>query len=182
LKASALVVGPRDGAGAALMELARAVGFSTVQRYQGLSRAETLLGRTPLLYFLCSPVDDVRQLKPMANAIRFSPSLKMRFLPLIYFARDPSLESVKLCIEMGFDDVIALPFEGDDIGDRLARQIGTVQSFYATATYFGPDRRNRIGGPMRSTDSERGGGEHRRIEIRRNIDTGVDILSEHLHL
>jgi hypothetical protein len=164
------------------MELARAVGFSTVQRYQGLSRAEILLNRTPLLYFLCSPVDDVRRLKPMADAIRFSPSFKMRFLPLIYFAREPSIDTVKHCIEMGFDDVIALPFAGDDIGDRLARQIGTVQSFYATATYFGPDRRNRMGAPARSPDSDRGGGEHRRIEIRRNTDTGVDILSEHLHL
>lgn len=182
MKASALVVGPRDGAGAALMDLARVVGFATVQRYQGLVRAEKLLARTPLLYFLCAPVQDVRTLKPMADAIRFSPSLKMRFLPMIYFARVPSVDTVKHCISMGFDDVIALPFAGDDIGDRIARQIGSIQTYYETATYFGPDRRNRIGSERRETGSDHGGGQHRRIEIQRNTDTGVDILSEDLHL
>ena len=43
MKASALVVGPRDGAGAALLDLARAVNFTAVQRYQGLARAEKLI-------------------------------------------------------------------------------------------------------------------------------------------
>lgn len=182
MKASALVVGPRDGAGAALLDLARAVGFTAVQRYQGLPRAEKLLVRTPLIFFLCSPVRDVRTLKPMADAIRFSPSLRLRFLPLIYFARDPSLETVRACIAMGFDDVIALPITGDDVGGRIERQIGRIQTYYETATYFGPDRRNRLGGPERSLESDHGGGQYRRIEIRRNTETGVDVIRDDLQI
>lgn len=182
VKASAFVVGPKDGAGATLIDMARALGFATVQRYQGLGRAESQSAKTPLIFFLCSPVGDVRTLKPMASAIRFSPSLKLRFLPMIYFARDPSLETVKECIGMGFDDVIALPVSGDDISDRIARQIGSITTYYETATYFGPDRRNRMGGNPRSTGSDNGGGQYRRIDIMRNPETGVDVLSDDLQV
>jgi hypothetical protein len=160
------------------MDLARAIGFESVQRYQGLARAEKQGAKTPLVFFLCAPARDIRTLKPMADALRFSPSLKLRFLPLIYFARDPSLDTVKQCIAMGFDDVIALPIGGDDAGDRIARQIGRIQTYYETATYFGPDRRNRDGGARRSTGSDHGGGKFRRIEIMRNPDTGVDVISD----
>ncbi|RYE08357.1 MAG: hypothetical protein EOP22_13795 [Hyphomicrobiales bacterium] len=178
MKASAFVVGPRDGAAATLMDLARSIGFANVQRYQGLSRAEAQSAKTPLLFFLCSPVADVKSLQPMASAIRFSPSLKLRFLPMIYFAREPSLDTVKACIGMGFDDVIALPISGDEVVDRIARQIGSITTYYETASYFGPDRRNRLGGNFRPTSSDHGGGAFRRIAIRRNPETGVDVLSD----
>jgi hypothetical protein len=164
------------------VDLARAIGFESVQRYQGLVRAERQSLVTPLIFFLCAPTTDLGTLKPMADAVRFSPSLKLRFLPLIYFARDPSLETVKQCIAMGFDDVIALPIGGDDAGDRIARQIGRIQTYYETATYFGPDRRNRTGGPERSTGSDQGGGQFRRIEIVRNPDTGIDVLSDDMQI
>ena len=78
----------------------------------------------------------------------------------------------------GFDDVIALPIAGDDVTGRISRQIGVIQTYYETATYFGPDRRNRDGGPERSTSSDHGGGQFRRIEIMRNPDTGVDVIRD----
>jgi hypothetical protein len=134
------------------------------------------------VFFLCAPTKDVRTLKPMADAVRFSPSLKLRFLPLIYFAIDASVDTVKQCIAMGFDDVIALPAGGDDVSDRIARQIGRIQTYYETATYFGPDRRNRTGGARRTTESDHGGGEFRRIEIVRNPDTGIDVISDDMQI
>lgn len=164
------------------MDMAQAIGFESVQRYQGLARAEKQAAKTPLVFFLCAPTKDVRTLKPMADALRFSPSLKLRFLPMIYFARDPSLETVKRCIAMGFDDVIALPIGGDDIGDRIERQIGHIHTYYETATYFGPDRRNRDGVPERSADGDQDGGQYRRIEIMRNPDTGVDVISDDMQI
>ncbi|OJX54975.1 MAG: hypothetical protein BGO81_00565 [Devosia sp. 66-22] len=165
-----------------LMDLAHAVGFESVQRYQGLARADRQVSKTPLVFFLCAPTKDVRSLKPMADAVRFSPSLKLRFLPLIYFAIDPSVDTVKQCIAMGFDDVIALPIGGVDVSDRIARQIGRIQTYYETSTYFGPDRRNRTGGPSRSTGSDHGGGQFRRIEIVRNPETGIDVISDDLQV
>jgi hypothetical protein len=78
---------------------------------------------------------------------------------------------------MGFDDVIALPYTSGDLSERIFRQVGHMQTYYETATYFGPDRRNRAGNP-RSSGSDHGGGEYRRIEIMRNPLTGVDVLRD----
>ncbi len=176
LNASAFVVGARDGTGAALMDFARSLEFAPVQRYAGLAKAEEQAEETPLLFFLCAAVPDARSLKPVADAIRFSSNPRVRYSPLIYFARELSVDCIKLCIKMGFDDVIALPYSGD-IAERINRQIGQIQTYYETATYFGPDRRNRTGN-QRSTDSDHGGGQFRRIEIVRNADTGVNVLRD----
>ena len=143
MKASAFVVGPRDGAGSMLMDLAQAVGFDSVQRYQGLARADKQVSKTPLVFFLCAPAPG---------------------------------------IAMGFDDVIALPIGGDDVSDRIARQIGRIQTYYETSTYFGPDRRNRTGGPERGSGSDHGGGQFRRIEIVRNPETGIDVISDDMQV
>lgn len=177
LNASAFVVGARNGASAALHELARAVGFSTVERYAGLAHAERQLRDIPLAFFLCAEVSDLATLKPTADAIRFSPSLGLRFSPLIYFSRSLSVECIRQCIRMGFDDVIALPYANGDLSERIFRQVGRPQVYYETATYFGPDRRNRMGHP-RSSESDHGGGQYRRIEIVRNPMTGVDVLRD----
>jgi len=177
LNASAFVVGPRTGASAALLDLARVVGFDAVERFTGLNAVEKQLRETPLCFFLCAEVPDVTKLKPIAESIRFSPSADIRFSPLIYFSRTLSIETTKLCIRMGFDDVIALPYTSGDLSERIFRQVGHMQTYYETATYFGPDRRNRAGNP-RSSGSDHGGGEFRRIEIMRNPLTGIDVLRD----
>jgi hypothetical protein len=178
LNASAFLVGARNGATASLLELARAIGFNPLERYSGLARVEEQLRRTPLVFFLCAEVANVAALKPIADAVRFSTNPDIRFLPLIYFARELSTEATKACIRMGFDDVIALPYTSGDLSERLFRQVGRTQVYYETATYFGPDRRNRTGGTQRSTGSDHGGGQFRRIEIVRNPATGIDVLRD----
>jgi hypothetical protein len=181
LKIAAIVVGASTGTGAALRTLAHNVGFDPVLRYETLARAEAQLSETPLLFFLCAGVDDVRTLKPMAEAIRFSPARKLRFSPMIYFAHNPSHDTIKTCINMGFDDVIALPFAGERLEARINRQIGSPQIYYETSTYFGPDRRGRIehdhGDPRRGS-----GGQFRRIEILRTAETGIDVLKDDMQV
>ena len=177
MNASAFVVGARDGATAALQDLARAIGLMPVERYSGIGRAEKQARNTPLMYFFCAEVGDVQRLKPTADAIRFSPNPDLRFSPLIYFTRQASTETIKACIRLGFDDVIALPYTGGDLSERIFRQIGRPFTYYETANYFGPDRRNRTGNP-RSADSDHGGGQFRRIEIVRNPDSGISVLRD----
>jgi len=177
LNASAFVIGPPEGAGATLLDLARSLGFVRVERYQSLGRVERQSAETPLAFFLCAAVSDVMSLKPVADTIRYAPSIKMRFSPLIYFAHSLSRECIKSCIRMGFDDVIALPYSAGNIVDRLDRQVGKVHTYYETATYFGPDRRNRID-DGRTSQSDHGGGEYRRIEIIRDPVTGIDVLRD----
>jgi hypothetical protein len=177
LNAAAFVVGPRDGASAALADLARNVGLSPVDHYQGLYRVERQSTLTPLIFFFCAAVADVETLKPTADAIRFSANLRLRFLPLIYFSRDASLTTIRACIRMGFDDVIALPYAAGDLKERILRQVGKPQVYFETPSYFGPDRRNRLGNE-RSMESDHGGGQHRRIQIIRNAETGISVLSD----
>jgi len=176
VRASALIVGPPDKAGRMLADAARRIGFSPIHEYRGLDDAARRVDETPLMFFLCAPVKDTRALKPVADTIRFSTDMRLRFLPLIYFSPEPSVECIKDCIQMGFDDVIALPYASGDLGERIGRQVGRTQTYYETATYFGPDRRNRIG-ETRSLDSDRGGGQFRKIEIVRT-DAGVDVLRD----
>ena len=68
------------------------------------------------------------------------------------------------------------------IGGRIERQMDRIHTYYETATYFGPDRRNRTGGPKRTTGSDHGGGQYRRIEIKRNPDTSVDVIRDDLQV
>jgi len=177
LNAAAFVVGPRDGAAAALQDLARAVGFMPVERYSGLARAEKQVHATPLMFFLCAEVADVSTLKPTADAIRFSPNPDLRFSPLLYFSHSAAIDTIKACIKMGFDDIIALPYSAGDLSERIFRQVGRPHTYYETATYFGPDRRNRVGNP-RSPESDHGGGQFRRIEIIRSPESGVNVLRD----
>ena len=78
---------------------------------------------------------------------------------------------------MGFDDVIAMPYTGSDLSERIFRQVGRTHTYYETATYFGPDRRNRDGNP-RSLDSDHGGGQFRRIEIVRTPKPASNVLRD----
>lgn len=175
MRASALVVGPPNGAAEALAELARDLGFAPVAGYEDIGQASRHVDATPLTFFLCAPVADVLSLKPLAESVRFSGDLRLRFLPLIYFSSGLSGPAIRTCIGMGFDDIIALPYAGTDLRERIGRQIGRA-TYYETSTYFGPDRRNRVGA-ARSAGSDHGGGDHRRIEIVRS-EGGVDVLRD----
>lgn len=178
MKASAFIVGPPDGPGAALRDMAPRLGFETVLPFGGVANAEQQTAQTPLLFFLFAAVDDPGTLKPAADAIRFCPSRKVRFSPLIYFSESPSIAAIRLCAAMGFDDVITLPFTHSRVADRLKRQIDRTQVYFETASYFGPDRRSPAGGQEDGHSGRGAGGRHRRLEIIRSIPGGVSVLRD----
>jgi len=180
MNAAALVVGPREGQGAILFELAHALGLMPVMQYRGVAEAERLAEHSPLTFFLFAEVDDVRRLAEPAQAIRFSAGRRVRFSPLIYFTAGPSMETLKACISMGFDDVIAGPLRPGQVGPRLQRQVETELVYYQTSTYFGPDRRSRLDDGEDDRE-RRGGGQFRRLEIVRHIATGVNVLRDIRH-
>lgn len=179
MKASAYIVGPRDGPGLALAGLAGKLGYEPVAFYGGVTRAEKQAQQTPTCFFFFAAVDDPKTLSPVARAIRFSSSRRLRFSPLIYFADSPSRETIEACIEMGFDDVIALPFDTERVAARLARQIDTPLVYFEASGYFGPDRRGRIADL--STEprvNAKAGGPYRRLEILRTLGYGVTVLRD----
>jgi DNA-binding response OmpR family regulator len=177
MKAAAFVVGPLDGPGAALMDLARRLSFSAVLPYAGVAQAEQQANRTPVCFFLFAAVPDVGTLRGVAEAIRFCPSRRVRFSPLIYFSESPSVDSITRCINMGFDDVITMPFTRARLAERIDRQIGQSHIYYETPGYFGPDRRDRVTAPKRAAET-RLGGQFRRLEIVRNLLTGVNVVRD----
>jgi CheY-like chemotaxis protein len=181
MRACAYVVSPTGRSGTALMDLAKGLGFDAVVPYQGVAAAEQQTTRTPLLFFLCAATPEMRSLKAVADAIRFFPSPGIRFSPLIYFDESPSLEVIRQCIAMGFDDVITLPFTRERVEERLLRQVDRPQVYFETPSYFGPDRRDRL--ESEPVHSLRGtGGQFRRLEIIRNPLRGVHVLRDDVHL
>lgn len=174
MKACAYVVGPRDGPGAALRDLAQGLGFDAVLPFTGIANAEQQMAQTPLLFFLCAAVDDPRTLQPAAEAIRFCSSRKIRLSPLIYFSESPSLAVIKSCVTMGFDDVITFPFMPARVAERLAQQVDRSRVYVEEPGYFGPAR----AGQREAVGHQRPGGKWRRLEIIRSFADGVSVLRE----
>jgi DNA-binding response OmpR family regulator len=170
LRATALIVGPTDGPGAALADLSRSLGLTSTIPYTSVAAAEARAQQTPLLFFLFAAAEDVSTLKPVADAIRFAPSRRIRFSPLVYFAESPSVEAIRACTEMGFDDVITLPFTQRRVTDRLKRLVDHMQVYHETASYLGPDR-------GRAGSAER---QFRRLEIIRTAVGGVNVMRDEM--
>jgi hypothetical protein len=176
MKATGFVVGPDEGPAGALKQLARQIGFSPVYTYRGIADAERHAPATSLVFFLFGAVDRLRRVSQAAKAIRTASSLRIRFAPMIYFSDSPSFDVIRDCIDMGFDDIITLPFTLRRVEERLQRQVDRPCAYYETPTYFGPDRRNR---PGDAPHPDRGsGGQFRRIEIMRSLTGGVSIVSD----
>ena len=181
MKAAAYIVGPLDGPGAGLLDMAQRLDFSAVLPYGGVMQAEQQVNQTPVCFFLFAAVADVDSLRGVTEAILFCPSRRVRFSPLVYFSESPSTETITRCINMGFDDVITMPFTRTRVLERINRQIGRNLTYYETSGYFGPDRRDRVTGPSRAGES-RLGGQFRRLEIVRNLMTGVNVVRDDLYM
>jgi hypothetical protein len=182
MQACAFVVGPGDGRGAALRSLARQVGFEAVYPYRDIADAERQSASSPLIFFLFAAVDRLGKLTRVGEAVRQSQSQRVRFAPMIYFAETPSLDTIRACINIGFDDIITLPVALSRVEERLERQLYRAVTYYETPTYFGPDRRNRLGHESHGHSGRGTGGQYRRLELVRNPGAGIEILRDDTHV
>jgi hypothetical protein len=181
MKACAYVVGPSGGSGAALRDMARKVGFEAVHAYSTVEAAEQQAQTTPLIYFLFAAAKNLAAVKRVAEDVRSSGNPQVRFSPMIYFAETPSLDAIRTCINIGFDDVITLPFTMSRVVERLTRQLEQKLVYFQTDTYFGPDRRGRL--EDEAEPSRRGeGGQYRRMEIVRSPLSGISVLSDEMQV
>lgn len=180
MQAYAYVVGPQDGPGIGLLELARTLGFAGVSPFTTIAQAEQQAQETPVCYFLFATTASVSSLRNVADTIRFSPKRLLRFSPLIYFAETASVDDIKACLNMGFDDIITMPFSHQRVMERISWQVGRPLVYYETANYFGPDRRGRMGMAEKPVEY-RAGGQYRRLEIIRNLASGVNVVRDDLY-
>lgn len=177
MQAYAYVVGPQDGPGAALHDLAGGLALAGVASFTTLAQVEQQMQVTPVCFFLFAAVNDVGRLRGVAEAVRYSSSRKIRFSPMVYFAESPSGEAIQSCLNMGFDDIITMPFTPRRVAERLARQVERNLAYFETATYFGPDRRERTGSGQVENDIRKGGA-YRRLEIIRSTKRGTSVLRD----
>jgi len=70
-----------------------------------------------------------------------------------------------------------MPFTRQRVTERIRRQVGQSLTYYETAGYFGPDRRDRVTAPQRAGES-RVGGQFRRLEIVRNVLSGINVVRD----
>lgn len=174
MHASALVIAP-PGSHGTLLETALALGFEAALPFTTVAAAKRQASRTPLVFFLFQALADLHDHAATAASIRSASDPAIRFAPLVCFARDPSRETVRTGVNLGFDDIITLPCSRPRLRQRLDRQLDSSCHYYETASYFGPDRRNRLHDG--SDHSGRGsGGPFRRFEIVRSALTGIRIV------
>lgn len=177
MRAYAFVVGPDNGPRAALLDIARGLGFAGVTPFSAMAQAEQQAQITPLCFFLFAATENLETMRGVANAVRFSTVRRLRFSPLIYFAESPSAETIAACLNMGFDDIITMPFTRKRVLERVVRQVGQNLVYYETSSYFGPDRRGRGGAPLDGADNRKGA-PFRRLEIVRNLVSGVNVVRD----
>lgn len=159
-----------------LAEFTEQAGFARTAAYRNvhlLAQQRNVLlpfclieGTTPLDYIKETVVD-----------IRSSPEIDVAFMPIVLMTDELSEAFISGCINVGFDDIIALPCRTADFAKRVKHQMETQLDYFKTASYFGPDRRR---GKVNNNHPDRRGGAGYAFEkfvIRRNRRSGVKILS-----
>jgi CheY-like chemotaxis protein len=174
---AALVAGPQSGPGEALMDISNDVGFSLVARYDGPGALTSQLTRTRLCFVLCAEAGNPRHYTRLIAELRGAGRLPTRFTPVIYFSEAALPDVITTAIELGFDDILTMPFSPDRVRTRLGQQIGRPLTYFETPKYFGPDRRRFH---VDKSPIRRQGGTAKRFDISRSVKSGITVLREQL--
>lgn len=176
---SAVVVG-YEGDSRNLVELAKKVGFGSVQELNeapDIKRPEFAL-----TYFLINHQLSDETKSRLIRRLRRSPSSKIRFAPIVAIGGDVAFEVVMRHINLGFDDFICLPEKAEIVANRLLNQLEQAQIYIETATYLGPDRR-RMEAPMHVNSQRKAHPHsHTRITLRRSAGRGIEVLQHEVFI
>lgn len=170
-------MGGNDAQIALINDLAKDLGFRQITPYSSQLAVEELTRKVPINFFLFASDGDLGQVKNQVHKIRNSPRPRVRFSPLICFIEVPIPLLISQCIQIGFDDIVTLPWDLTQMVPRLQRQINSPITYYETASYFGPDRRRFDHNRASATVYQKSQG-YRRIDIRRDHVNGVHIMAE----
>ncbi len=183
LHATTYIVGSEDNQACGLTDLCQDIGFRTVLSYKNLAMAEYQTKKTPICFFLLALECAEKNVPAIARTLRKSRNRQIKFAPLIGFAEVANPKMIDLCLHLGFDDILLPPFSRRIINSRLAKHLNRRITFFETDEYFGPDRRTESSEKaLAKPHPKRGeGGDHRKIVIRRNLETGVNILRDRFH-
>lgn len=176
MQSAAFVVGPQDGVGAALVQLAQDVGFESVSYYSDPQPVLVQMRRTPVCYFLVSSSVPKSQISEFVTEIRLHRDAKLKYSPMLYLSEDPSPRTISFCMQSGFDDIVAPPFTAARLRDRLKAQLGATKIYCRTDNYIGPDRRRPSHPGAAVADRRAGDGHCDILEVRRDLRSGIAIV------
>lgn len=167
-----------DGPTDALINNACQTGFDSVKPYPGLGAVERELASVPTVFFLFSPVIDIFALNEIIRPLRSCKRRDVRFSPMIYFCNHASPELIRDCIEVGFDDVVTMPFSHAYFQERLLQQLDRAITYCETGIYFGPVRGVKTAFHSAEEDDQLRTQPGRHIQFVRRLSSGVEIVGD----
>ncbi len=159
-------------------KIARNVGFTSILPFNSLAEVEKQSVYTPICFFLFEEVSDISLLDDIIKRIRRCKRHNVRFFPLIYLCNTPSPVTIKQCITLGFDDVIAQPKNYTHAVERFNKQLNSTLIYYETDFFFGPDRRRIADINLSRNHVTRGVEACLQYKFNRDSIHGVSILSK----
>ncbi len=183
MHATAFIIASQSHCNQGLMDLSLDIGFRAVLNFHNIAQAEQQVKRTPICFFLFALDHAGPRVPGISRAIRKSRNRQIMFAPIIGFTENADPRIVKACLQFGFDDILIPPFSARTVTPRLNLHLNHRVSFFETTSYFGPDRRVGQGiHKERGPHPDRGkGGDHRKVVISRNLESGVTILKDEFH-
>ena len=183
MQATAFIIGAEGQCNQGLMDLSLDIGFRTVLNFTDLSVVEQQVKRTPICFFLFALTCSAHSTPGISRSIRSSSNRQIMYAPMVGFTENPEPRLIEATLRLGFDDILVPPFSAKSVAPRINSHINRRITFFETAHYFGPDR--RVGEGIHKEPEphpDRGkGGDHRKVLISRNLETGVSILKDEFH-
>ncbi|MCF6343464.1 MAG: hypothetical protein L3J15_02140 [Devosiaceae bacterium] len=160
-----------------LQNIAQQAKFLTINTHFSIEDIEQQTAHTPVCFILFEHTSDIMVYEELVKEIRSCKRHNIRFFPLIYLCEKPIPAVIRRCITIGFDDVIAGPFDNNPIRKRLMMQFNCEIVYFETPTYFGPDRRRHADKNLSKSSIMRGKEKCLQIKFSRNISGGISIFS-----
>lgn len=148
--------------------MAARIGFGAIG---GAGRA---LGRRLAFFIVHFQLSEAAMQRVIAE-VRGADSDDTRYAPIILVSDDCPVERLLHYIQLGFDDVIALPEKCEVLESRIAAQLHTDQLYFETDDYLGPDRR-RMELPQHRDERRTGMTPFYKLTIRRDPAHGISVV------
>lgn len=170
---NAFIIAPSQVEAGQLERMAERVGFGSIAN--SFSPEALHFGLT---FFVVHFRLKEEAMRAVIDQVRHSPDDDTRFAPIVLFTDDCPVDRLLGYIQMGFDDVIALPEKREVLEARLGAQLKTEHVYYETDSYIGPDRR-RMELPAHRDDRRTGVTPFTTLLIRRDPTQGVSVQRRH---
>lgn len=170
---NAFIIAPSSAETAQLERMAERVGFGDVASSASPHRLVHMLTFFILHYRLSTAA-----MLRVIDEVRGSDDVETRYAPIILITDDCPVGRLLHYIQLGFDDVIALPEKGEVLESRLSAQLNTDHVYFETDDYLGPDRRRMVL-PEHRDDRRTGVTPFTTLTVRRDAMHGISVQRRH---